>query len=79
MGMTRRIDEKEELLCGLCAVYGFEVNYSWGNYWIDAPLRLNSAYSFNPGIGFTREELREWEDDKLEEVLLEFYLNVAWD
>ena len=77
--MTQRIDEKEELLYGLCAVYGFEINYSWGKYWITAPLSLNSAYSFNPGIGFTREELREWGYDKIEEVLLEFYLEVTWD
>jgi hypothetical protein len=76
MDMTRRIDEKEDLLYKLCGVYGFRISYSWGRYWITSILEID--HGFTSTLEFTREELKGWGDDKIESVLLGFYLEVTW-
>jgi hypothetical protein len=73
--MTPRIDEKEELLYSLCAVYGLDFEYSWGKYWVSVPV-LVDVQSFDPihVLIFTRKDLSELDLVDIEEMIIRVVL-----
>ena len=73
--MTRRIDEKEELLYGLCAVYGLDFEYSWGKYWVSVPMPVDvQSFDRNPVLIFTRDDLDGWDAVHIEEMVIRIVL-----
>lgn len=68
--MTRRIDQKEDRIGELCDQYGLDFEYAWGKYYIGA----RSDWDSTSVIIFSRQDLSEWDEDRIEEIVLEYVL-----
>lgn len=68
--MTWRIDQKEDRIRELCDQYVLDFEYAWGKYYIGA----RSDWDSPSVIIFSRRDLSEWDEDRIEEIVLEYVL-----